>query len=252
MALSLSLSLLRERFPSSRFHFYSRCCVTTGTRNVNADSQSSERSPADFFSLSFFLFFARFFPSQTGALLSPIKFRSGWTNGSDWNSDSRTPDLLGHYRRLKAPAFRLRSETSSRCRAFFEIPRMHDSRLIAGWTFTRSPNISALETRARFSQLPRCSPTSLLLSLSLSLSSLPTHATREQRYRTGEKESSLFIFACTGENWMKKERPTPVFSCWFRLRFETLDLSYTLQTRPIYTTIDRGKPVNRKLVKFDL
>ena len=75
---AVSLSFSRDRFPSSRFHFYSRYYVTTGTRNVNTDaccpdSQSSERSPADFyfyFYFYFYFFFRSFFSLRGLELLS--------------------------------------------------------------------------------------------------------------------------------------------------------------------------------------
>lgn len=152
----------------------------------------------------------------------------------------------GHYRRLKARRFASQWNINA-------VPRVLSSPYAhSGYSWlnvsTRSPNVSVLETRA-FLNWPLLS-SSLSLSLCTRCPALFLFVQREQRYRTGEKESFLRIFACTDRSRWKRtdeHRFSPAGSAFASKRLT----SATLQTRPIYTTIDREKPVNRKLVKFD-
>lgn len=91
-----------------------------------------------------------------------------------------------------------------------------------------------------------------ILHLSLSLYLCLVREEWEQRKRKKRAFTGIAVFACArSKPDARKGGEEHRFSAGGSAFASKRLTSATLQPRPIYTTIDREKPVNRKLVKFD-
>lgn len=113
-------------------------------------------------------------------------------------------------------------------------------RTVSAWNFPRSLLPSSF-----------LSVSALHLSLSFSLCLASFREEWEQRKRKKRAFTGI-VFACArSKPDARKGGEEHRFSAGGSAFASKRLTSATLQPRPIYTTIDREKPVNRKLVKFD-